>query len=484
MKKIIFVFIRLFGSATVVAFTYLNFNLPAEYLAVIGILTYALIDFLGRPAITFLLALKNLKSFRKAFVYTISKKPDKVKIKKTVVTKVSETKIESFFSFDRKLDFLVYFDAPKGSAYQLLMWIPYLYALRKNFLVVLRKNDHAKTLQEHAIPFIVLPKLKDLERLSGLGIKTIFYVNNGMRNTHLIRYNEFTHIQLLHGDSDKPASFNPVSSMYNYLFVAGELAIDRYKNNNVIIPKERFVIVSRPQGELFKIINDPSELYLKPIKTVLYTTTWQGYQNSTNFSSIDSAKDIIEHLVSSNFRVIFRPHPLSYTDKGQAIIIDEIKDYLLEQINNTGIAHCISDHKEFSNSYKSVEECINGSDILLSDVSAIIGDWLFTAKPYILLDMNSNKDEFYKLNPLAKGAYYLDEGIETLSNLMESICTSDPAWDNRLLTRKYALGIALDDDPVEHFLKNTKQILEKDEIWHLSQEEISKRQDEDKTINK
>ena len=78
MKKIIFVFIRLFGSATVVAFTYLNFNLPAEYLAVIGILTYALIDFLGRPTITFLLALKNLKSFRKAFVYTISKKPEKV----------------------------------------------------------------------------------------------------------------------------------------------------------------------------------------------------------------------------------------------------------------------------------------------------------------------------------------------------------------------------------------------------------------------
>src|SRR5690625_5823159 len=58
-----------------------------------------------------------------------------------------------------------------------------------------------------------------------------------------------THVQLLHGDSDKASSFNPVTAFYDNVFVAGQAGIDRYENNGVDIPKHKFTIVGRPQVE-------------------------------------------------------------------------------------------------------------------------------------------------------------------------------------------------------------------------------------------
>ena len=53
----------------------------------------------------------------------------------------------------------------------------------------------------------------------------------------MVRFNQLTHIQLLHGDSDKASSFNPVTAMFDRIFVAGQAAIDRYAANGVLIPR-------------------------------------------------------------------------------------------------------------------------------------------------------------------------------------------------------------------------------------------------------
>src|SRR5690625_6533680 len=70
-----------------------------------------------------------------------------------------------------------------------------------------------------------------------------------MRNNHMVRYSGLTHIQLLHGESDKASSANPVTRMYDRDFVAGQAAIDRFEKFGVSMHPDIFRIVGRPQVE-------------------------------------------------------------------------------------------------------------------------------------------------------------------------------------------------------------------------------------------
>lgn len=462
MKKLPFVIIRLIATSIVVAICYYVFQLSPLYLTITAIGAYALFDILGYPLYNFFKTRLNFR-YGTEQAHSKGKNTSKTTPKKAKELISNPNDIMSFFSLNRRLDFIVYFDAPTRSEHEVLMWIPYLSALRRNYVIVLRGKEYEAIFKKYSLPVILISKLADLEKIVDAGVKFAFYVNNGMRNTHMVRYNEITHIQLLHGDSDKPASYNPISIMYDYLFVAGQMAIDRYANNQVKIPSEKFEIVGRPQTEELKRLSNHEAFLNKKIKTILYTTTWAGFQEKTNFSSLVHAKEIVQHLIDKGFRVIFRPHPHSYGDTGQAQVINEIAELLADQTSNTGISHCISNNPEFNYIYKSSTECINAADILISDISSIISDWLFTAKPFIMIDTHKDKEKFLKENPLAKGAYYIDTDISNLEEILINLCNADPLYEERLKTRLYACGMTLTDDPLEKFVSVTNDVFSRHE---------------------
>src|SRR5699024_12395246 len=94
--------------------------------------------------------------------------------------------------------------------------------------IVFRTGEYfrqAVTATEH--PVILRRSLADLEDLVVPSVRGVFYVNNAMLNTHMVRYTSLRHIQLLHGESDKAASASPVLRMYDRDFVAGQAAMDR-----------------------------------------------------------------------------------------------------------------------------------------------------------------------------------------------------------------------------------------------------------------
>jgi len=434
---------------------------------VIGIAAYAIFDILGYPLYNFLksqlrLAPASVAGPDSNNAPVSNSKAAPAKAAPAIVSNPND--IMSFLSLNRRLDFVIYFDAPAKSEHQVLMWIPYLSALRRNYVIVLRSKTYEKIFKKYALPVVVLPKLAELEKIIKAKVKFAFYVNNGMRNTHMVRYNEITHIQLLHGDSDKPASYNPISVMYDYLFVAGEMAIDRYANNDVKVPNEKFEIVGRPQTEELGKLIDRQGFLDKTIKTVLYTTTWSGFQESANFSSIRYSKDIVERLISMGFRVIFRPHPHSYGDAEQAAVINEIATFLMEQVSESGIGHCVSNNAEFGHIYKSSTACINAADVLLSDVSSMVSDWLYTAKPFIMVDTHKDKNSFIAENPLAAGGYYIDTELNDFEEVLNDVCDVDPLWEERLETRLYALGMTLTDDPLEKFVSVVNEVFARHEL--------------------
>ncbi len=146
-------------------------------------------------------------------------------------------------------------------------------------------------------------------------LRAAFYVQGSPANTTFQRY-PLTHVWLNHGDSDKQANYHPRHATYSKLFVSGQQGIDRYAAHGIEVPPDRFVVVGRPQIEEIQVRDTP--LPPEAPRTVLYGPTWKGGRPSTNYSSLPVGEQIVRRLLDRGATVIFRPHPLSYTDKADA----------------------------------------------------------------------------------------------------------------------------------------------------------------------
>src|SRR4051812_47119122 len=144
--------------------------------------------------------------------------------------------------------FVIYTGRRNDASYQLRMWIPILERLGAPYLVVLRHAEAlAPTRQATTAPIVVLPVGSDLDSIMVPGLRVAFYVNGIAENSTFVNYRSLVHVYLGHGDSDKELSVHPMHGMFALVFVAGQAAIDRYEHAGVIIPRQKFVIVGRPQ---------------------------------------------------------------------------------------------------------------------------------------------------------------------------------------------------------------------------------------------
>jgi hypothetical protein len=330
--------------------------------------------------------------------------------------------------------FVLYYGVPAGSAYQVGMWIDYLERIGEPFIVVLRKTSAFREIKRLTdAPVVVRTNIWQLDDVIVPSITTAFYVNNSAPNVHLVRYPQITHVQLLHGDSDKASSFNPVTALYDKIFVAGQAAIDRYENNGVEIPKEKFTIVGRPQVETVEQ-QGPENI---PVRTVLYAPTWEGHYADTNYGSLPVGPQIIRNLLERGITVVFRPHPFSYRNPEAARNISEIKRLLREDRETSGREHLWGRAAE-----KSLDAfgCFNAADAMISDVSSVVADFLYSGKPYGLVTMSYTVAEFERMFPLARSAYVIPKDLSNLDEMLDQLLITDPKASARKQTRVDYLG--------------------------------------------
>src|SRR5699024_3636757 len=91
--------------------------------------------------------------------------------------------------------FYVCWSAPPRSAFQVTMWLPYLERLGVPFVLVVRSVGNFRQLAsatDH--PVLLRRSLTDLDDLIVPSVRGAFYVNNAMRNNHLVRYTQLLHI--------------------------------------------------------------------------------------------------------------------------------------------------------------------------------------------------------------------------------------------------------------------------------------------------
>lgn len=149
-------------------------------------------------------------------------------------------------------------------------------------------------------------------------VRVALYCANVGKNIHLLRVPTMKHVFIGHGDSDKLASVNPFSKVYDEVWTAGRAGRDRYAIADVGIRDEDIVEVGRPQ---LAPIRTGNGVPVERIPTVLYAPTWEGWDdNPGNTSLLLAGENIVKKLVAADppVRVLYKPHPFTGTRSAKA----------------------------------------------------------------------------------------------------------------------------------------------------------------------
>ncbi|MEV2216070.1 hypothetical protein AB0H86_32405 [Streptomyces sp. NPDC050997] len=389
--------------------------------------------------------------------------------------------------------------------YQVNMWIETLEQLDRRPLIILREHASFRHLSRTSLPVLCVPKADDLAELDLSGVRVVLYPGNAGKNVHMLRIAEAKHVFIGHGDSDKLASSNRVSKVYDEIWVAGRAGRDRYQRVRHAISDDAIVEVGRPQLAPIRLHADHTP---GPLPVVLYAPTWEGWSDDDCHTSlIPMGVPLIEKLLTQNVRVIYKPHPLTGKRSPEATAADrsiramltadneqrdaaraqealaavrprltEIRARLDELAGrhegdyaeqtrgarvpgHDGAAEWHELRAEWHRIYwdsrgpvrhdvilsqlPTLYECFNQADILISDVSSVVADFVAGLKPYVLTNAHDLPDEeFRAAYTTAGGAYLLDRDCARLPEILRSVREPghDPMAPHRRTLKEYVLG--------------------------------------------
>lgn len=339
---------------------------------------------------------------------------------------------------------ILYLSGLENVAYQGNQWIPVLEKLPVSCAIVIRERRIASQLMPTKLPVYFFESLRDLEYLEEAGVRTILYPANSQKATQSLRLNRLNHFFINHGESDKVVNQSKFLMAYDKLLVAGPLAERRLRDAGLPVRDDQVIHVGRPQTELMlKRVSAPAS----SVKTVFYAPTWEGFNDEANYSSVNAyGLAMMEALARcGDLRVVFKPHP--YTGHSNPNEAGEYLKKMLQVAEKSGIK--VVDSKE------GIFDCMNESDLLITDVSSVLNDYLFTLKPMILTNPKARPhDELRKDYPSSRATYILDEGAG-IGALIADISRDDPMFS----ARKSVCADSLGEFPDGSMAEFTKVIL-------------------------
>lgn len=225
-----------------------------------------------------------------------------------------------------KPETVLYFSGSKDSAYQVNMWLETMEQLDSKPLVILRERVILANLAPTTAPVICVPGGVHLMNMDLSTVRVALYAANVGKNIHLLRVPTMKHVFIGHGDSDKLASVNPFSKVYDEVWTAGRAGRDRYAIADVGVRDEDIVEVGRPQLAPIQGRQDVpegprGEAADGRCPTVLYAPTWEGWDGDPgNTSLVLAGENIVKKLVKADppVRVLYKAHPFTGTVSKEA----------------------------------------------------------------------------------------------------------------------------------------------------------------------
>ncbi|MCD1285539.1 MULTISPECIES: CDP-glycerol glycerophosphotransferase family protein [unclassified Brevibacterium] len=346
---------------------------------------------------------------------------------------------------------VAYFGDGPDRLYQLRQWVPALERLNENFrVVVVLRNERsfaaAKSLTD--LPLVLAVSQPDLIDLyTAQDYRLAIYVNNSMRNFQSMAEPAIIHVHVDHGESDKTSSISNQLKAYDKVFVAGPAAKERCERVLWGFDETKLVEIGRPplDGEFVSVLPRDSR------QTVVYAPTWEGENDSNNFTSVDVlGLQIIESLLAANARVVYRPHPrtadLSESDFAAA---DRAIRAQIDEANESGGSHVIS-------AEENILDLFVDADVLIADISSVGLDFLYLhpEKGLILTDRHNDPQRLEASSPIASKLESLSlDTIAGLPRMLESVVTDESQSAARRQLKEHYFGVASAGEATELFVE-------------------------------
>jgi len=371
---------------------------------------------------------------------------------------------------------VLYYGDSEKSVHEVAMWLPVLEMLAQRTLVLVRNRAAFDALPQTTTPVLCVPSAQDLLSLD-LGVLRVgLFVSNIGNNIHLLRQPGLRTVFIGHGDSDKSASVNPFSKVYDEIWVAGAMGRERYHAADAGVRDEAIVEVGRPQLELIR----PAAGDRPAVATVLYAPTWEGWNADQDYSSVAThGEALVRGLLAhpSAIRLLYRPHP--YTGRRSAAVAAAHRRIvaLLEEANAAaGLPHGVgaardragvtgsarqrqldevaageealrdlppTAHAVVQSADASLISCFNVADGLVTDVSSVLSDFLASDKPIAVCDPRGRgRAAFVEQFPATAAALYLAPGAADVEERLEVLAglRPDPSAGDRATVRSRILG--------------------------------------------
>ncbi|WP_020576484.1 hypothetical protein [Actinopolymorpha alba] len=378
---------------------------------------------------------------------------------------------------------VLYFSGSANSVYQAEMWLRTLEKMPHTCVVVVRGRHAIRGLGRTELPIVCIPSAVDLMNFALPDARIALYVANVGNNIHLLREPRVKHVFIGHGDSDKVASFNPFSKVYDQIWVAGPAGRERYSRAQVGVRDEDIVEVGRPQLDMVERRTEPlpTPTPQRPL-SVLYLPTWEGWTDDDFQTSLTvMGPALVDRLLRSPIpvRLIYKPHPLTGTRDPRAAAADrEIRQMIaaaqeeLEPIHpetegqldriarrlarrDLSVAEAerlqAEWHSVYWNAYAGrhvtvrgrlpmIFDCYNVADLMIADVSSVVSDFLASGRPCVVANPKGlDEGEFRTTFPSTRSAYLLNPDTD-VDVLLATITGADPLASARLEARAYLLG--------------------------------------------
>ncbi|MGG5257983.1 hypothetical protein [Phycicoccus avicenniae] len=342
-----------------------------------------------------------------------------------------------------------YYSRPEAVGYIANVWMPVLEQLDRRVVVLAREQYNADLVETTRLPLVCVTAATDIERVVPPSVRLAMYPSNVATNYHLIRVPGIVDVFVGHGDSDKGGSATTLTRIFDEAWVSGPAARERYHVEQVGVRDDQIREIGRPQlAEIERVIaraeDDDEDVDTEALTTVLYAPTREGFFATWQYSSVlAQGAGILETLLAMpRVRVLFKPHPGTGTD--DPAFGAEVQR-LLRLVRSAGGPH------EVVESTEGLYAAFNRADVLVSDISSVITDFLASGKPYVVTDPSGGAVEEFRLAfPSARGAWILTGDGSGVREAVEDARGRDRYAAERAATAAHLLGDT-SGDPVARF---------------------------------
>ncbi|MFD5845521.1 hypothetical protein [Streptomyces chartreusis] len=398
----------------------------------------------------------------------------------------------------------LYFSGGVSSAYQANMWLEPLAQLDGRPLIVLRERFMVAKIGPTDVPILCLPKVSTLMRLEESSLEVLIHPSNSGKTSQVLRIPTLKHTFVNHGESDKLSSCNPYAKAYDEVWVAGPAARERYALAEVGVEDKDVVEIGRPQLDA---VRPQGEAPTGALTTVLYAPTWEGWDgNPGNTSVIEAGENLVRALLADpGVRLLYKPHPLTgsvdpragaadlrireliraavreragerpretaeldlrtkeldrLTTTAVRTNADQLERMLLQSAPEPGRAQAVAaataaweeaywaslpegEHQVFIDARPTLYACFNAADLLISDVSSVVSDFLASGKPYAVANTSGlAEDVFRKAFPTVRAATVLTPDAAGVPDLLETVRhpEKDELVEARAELKRHLLG--------------------------------------------